>query len=410
MPTKSPYRVAIVCSHPIQYLSPWFRHLARQPELRLTVLYGDDHGVRAGYDPDFDKQLAWDVDLLSGYESIFLRNQSPRPGVGHFFGIFSSDLFRLLEPRSFDAVVIQGWNYALYPAALFFARSADLPVLVRCESVRTADDGYEDRKRSSLRETLKQPLLRRYLGECAAGLAVSTANRRMLLHYGMPPERIFSSPYAVDGERFTLTDEVRQEARRRWRKKLGVSDKTPLLLFVGKLIDVKAPQLLLQAFTAMRARDTAAHLCFCGDGPLRPSLMEAAQRIPEGGVSFPGFVNQSELPSLYAAADALVLPSQRETFGVVVAEAMHAGLPVVVSSGVGCAEDLVSADSGLTFPAGDVEALIDCLTTLCKGDDAAARRAAMARAGQTRIATWTYTEATRGLIAALNALLQDGIR
>lgn len=406
MKAKSPHRVAIVCSHPIQYLSPWFAHLAKQPELRITVLYGDDHGLRAGFDPDFEKELSWDVDLMSGYESIFLRNQSPRPGVGRFFGIVSSDLFALLEPRSFDAVVIQGWNYALYPAALFFARSADLPVLVRCESVRLASD--EARPRSTLREAVKAPILRRYLGECAAGLAVSTANRRMLTHYGMPPERIFSSPYAVDGARFELPDDAKKAARRRWRNKLGVDDDTPLLLFVGKLIDVKAPQLLLQAFTALRARGVAAHLCLCGDGPLRASLTEAARRT--GGVSFPGFVNQAELPSLYAAADGLVLPSHRETFGVVVAEAMHAGLPVVVSSGVGCAEDLVSEASGLQFPAGDVEALIAGLTTLCKGPDASARRTAMGHAGKTRIATWTYTESTQGLIAALNAVLQDGIR
>jgi glycosyltransferase involved in cell wall biosynthesis len=407
VPTKSAYRVAIVCSHPIQYLSPWFRHLAAQPELKLTVLYGDDHGLRAGFDPDFAKEFRWDVDLMSGYESLFLRNQSPRPGVGRFFGIHTTDLFALLEPRGFDAVVIQGWNYALYPLALFFAHTARLPVLLRCESVRlVADPGSA--RRSPLRDILKRPILRRYVGACAAGLAVSAANRRLLLACGMPPERIFSSPYAVDGTRFALDDEARQAARRRWRDRLGVSDDTPLLLFVGKLMPVKAPELLLQAFSALRARGVAAHLSFCGDGPLRESLVLPARRTD--GVSFPGFVNQAELPALYAAADALVLPSHRETFGIVVPEAMHAGLPVVVSSGVGCAEDLVSPTSGLTFPAGDVSALTDCLAALCEGEGARDRRTALARGARARIATWTYTEATQGLIAALNALLQDGIR
>ena len=70
-----------------------------------------------------------------------------------------------------------------------------------------------------------------------------------------------------------------------------------------------------------------------------PTRRAVASRVH--GVHFLGFRNQSELPALYAAADVLCLPSVRETFGLVVSEAMHAGLPVVCSDRVGCTEDLV---------------------------------------------------------------------
>ncbi len=64
-----------------------------------------------------------------------------------------------------------------------------------------------------------------------------------------------------------------------------------------------------------------------------------------------GFVNQQELPSWYAAADTLVLPSDsRETWGLVVNEAMAAGLPVVVSDAAGCSLDLVrEGENGFTY-------------------------------------------------------------
>ena len=403
MSGRAPIRLAIVCSHPIQYLSPWFRHLAAQSELELTVLYGDDHGVRSGFDPEFKKDIRWDVDLLSGYRSLFLRNHAPRPGVGRFFGILSGDLFRHLDPRSFDAVLIQGWNYALYPLALFFAKTARLPVLLRCESVLLQTPSGR-----SHRATLKRALLGRYLSACAAALAVSSANRRLLLHYGLPPARVFSSPYAVDGQRFALPNDERQIARARLRKQLGVAEQTPLLLFSGKLLPVKAPELLLSAFAALRKRGVFAHLCLCGDGPLHEKLRAQAQTI--GDVSFTGFVNQAEMPALYAAADALILPSMRETFGIVVAEAMHADLPVVVSSGVGCAEDLVGPENGLVFPVGDECALLDCLRTLCEGDGAVKRRAALSQGARRRISRWTYAEATAGLLSALHAIFEDGIR
>ena len=79
-----------------------------------------------------------------------------------------------------------------------------------------------------------------------------------------------------------------------------------------------------------------------------------------------GFVNQRELPSWYAAADTLVLPSDsRETCGLVVNEAMAAGLPVVVSDAAGCSPDLVrSGENGFTYACGDVAALTDRLTSI----------------------------------------------
>jgi glycosyltransferase involved in cell wall biosynthesis len=389
------HRVAMVCSHPIQYLSPWFADLAQDSRLQVTVLYGDEHGMRQGFDPGFGKAVRWDVDLGSGYRFVTLKNRAPRPGVGHFFGILNPELLRVLSPRDFDAVVIQGWNYALYPLALAVARWRRLPVLLRCESV-TPRDGC------------KRELLRRYLGACAATLAVSTGNRRLLVSYGVPPERIFFSPYAVDGHRFALPAPERQAARAAWRQRLNIDDAMPLLLFAGKLLPVKAPELLLQAFFALRRLGVKAHLCFCGDGELRRSLEQAATGVPE--VSFVGFLNQTAMPGLYAAADALVLPSH-ETFGMVVLEAMHAGLPVVVSDGVGCAEDLVlphprySQPAGLCFPAGDLDALTGCLRELCEGSAAATVRAALTAGAAPRLASFSYAKATRGLCDALDAIL-----
>ncbi len=394
------FRLAIVCSHPIQYLAPWFAALAAEPQLDVTVLYGDDHGMRAGFEPGFQKTFGWDVDLSAGYRFEILRNQALRPGVDRFWGILSSELFTRLTPQRFDGVLIQGWNYALYPLALLAARRRGLPVLVRCESVQP-------------KTGLKQMLLRRYLASCAAALAISTPNRRLLLHYGVPAERIFFSPYAVDGAHFRLGVGQRQAARRAWRLalRLDAEAATPILLFVGKLVPIKAPELLLEAFLALRRLGIFAHLVFCGDGPLRNSLEQAASAAGPfaSDVSFLGFVNQAELPTLYAAADVLILPSLRETFGVVVAEAMHAGLPVVVADSVGCAEDLVrpaqtAPPAGLCFAAKDAAALLQCLRELCEGPQAQNRRAVLAAGARVRIAHWNYAAATHGLLQALTSL------
>ena len=408
------YRVAMVCSHAIQYLVPWFVHASGHPRLDLTVLLGDEHGLRAAHDPEFGQAFRWDVDLDTGYRRVLLRNQAPRPGVGPFFGVASLDVFKELTRARYDAVVIQGWNYALYPLALLAARRAGLPVLMRAESaLLPADLGAAAPAAGPgpvqrLRQLAKEAVLRRYLGACAGALAVSSGNRRLLLHYGLPPERIFLSPYAVDGKRFALPAASRKAARQALRTQLGLggAPEVPLLLYCGKLIPVKAPQLLLAAFFALRDAGTPAVLALVGDGPLRGELAAWTRSHAVPDVHFLGFKNQSELPALYAAADALVLPSERETFGVVVIEALSAGLPVIAADGVGCAEDLVLADqTGLTFPRGDLPALTRCLHALCTGAAGTARRHKLAAGARARAATWTYAEATAGLVQALDALL-----
>lgn len=416
MPSR--HRVAICASHPIQYLAPWFAQLAQEPRIDLTVLYGSlDGQARAASDRDFGQAVRWDVDLLSGYRFVELPSHSLRPGLDRFFGVASLDLFRRLRRDRFDAVVILGWNYALYPLALAASLSAGIPVILRGDSVRYVDADEVEADSEGLvraRLSLKTWTLRRYIGQCAAALAVSSGNRRLLRHYGVSDDKIFFAPYAVDSNRFQLTESEYCESRRDVRAGLGVSDDVPLLLFCGKLSAVKSPSLLLSAYARLRASGLRAHLAFCGDGALRSQLQARVEREAISDVHFLGFRNQAELPRLYAAADALVIPSEREAFAMVVPEAMLAGLPVVASDRVGCVEDLVrDGETGLCFPSGHEDRLLGCLTKLCDPSSGRGLRRKLGDAGRERMKTWTYAQTTEGLLAALDAVCRhryDAVR
>jgi glycosyltransferase involved in cell wall biosynthesis len=94
-----------------------------------------------------------------------------------------------------------------------------------------------------------------------------------------------------------------------------------------------------------------------GDGPQRREC-EAAVRESRLPIRFAGFLNQSEIVRAYVATDAVVLPSEGETWGLVVNEAMACGKPALVSDRVGCGPDLVSpGETGFVFPFGNVQAL-----------------------------------------------------
>ena len=119
-----------------------------------------------------------------------------------------------------------------------------------------------------------------------------------------------------------------------------------------------------------------------------------------------GFLDQAALGRAYAAADCLVLPSTSETWGLVVNEALATGLPAIVSSGVGCAPDLVTPGvTGEVFPCGDVGSLASALARV---RDRLASRRDFTAACRARAATHSFAAATAGLVEACRAVAGRG--
>jgi glycosyltransferase involved in cell wall biosynthesis len=143
---------------------------------------------------------------------------------------------------------------------------------------------------------------------------------------------------------------------------------------------------------------------FVGSGELEVALRESAAKLAVPAF-FTGFKNQSELPACYAAADALVLPSQSETWGLVVNEAMACGLPAVVSDVIGCVPDLIDEGAtGYAFPAGNPAALAGRLLQL------AALRAAghdFAPALAAKLKVYSLENAVRGTLAAVESVAKS---
>ena len=142
---------------------------------------------------------------------------------------------------------------------------------------------------------------------------------------------------------FDLTAEARARLRTAARERLEIRDTDYLILFSGKLSERKGPDLLLRAVRSLppeiRSRLTVA---FLGSGELEAALQQLAGVPPKVDTRFLGFQNQTQLSPYYHAADLLVLPSRHsETWGLVVNEALHHGVPCVVSEAVGCAPDLI---------------------------------------------------------------------
>ena len=147
-------------------------------------------------------------------------------------------------------------------------------------------------------------------------------------------------------------------------------------------------------------------MVMAGSGELEQELRAFCTAHALDNVVFTGFVNQSELPALYAASDVFVLPSEHEPWGLAVNEAMCASLPVVVSREVGCVADLVrDGVNGYTPAAGDIEGLARALRRLIE-DEGLRRR--QGQASLARILQWGYQQCLEGIRSALAGLQSRG--
>ncbi|MEY4269901.1 MAG: hypothetical protein RLZZ58_1117, partial [Pseudomonadota bacterium] len=159
---------------------------------------------------------------------------------------------------------------------------------------------------------------------------------------------------------------------------------------------------LIGAARLLKDRGLDCHVILAGAGEMEAALREQAAENPDLSIHFPGFFNQSEVPKLLAACDIFVLPSQAEPWGLIVNEAMCAGLPIVASEEIGSVVDLIRPGiNGATFPATDVAALAAAIEPMLRDADV---RRAMGDASRAIISAWNYDCCVDGLRAALRAL------
>jgi glycosyltransferase involved in cell wall biosynthesis len=118
-------------------------------------------------------------------------------------------------------------------------------------------------------------------------------------------------------------------------------------------------------------------LVFVGDGPVRADLAQRARRIGSGIVKLYGWVHRERIAEFYALAEALILPTHSDTWGLVVNEAMACSLPIIASDAAGCVPDLVhEGKNGFTFRPRDIEGLAQAMQSFCRQPGLAARMGA----------------------------------
>ncbi|QVL33775.1 glycosyltransferase family 4 protein [Telmatocola sphagniphila] len=291
----------------------------------------------------------------------------------------------LLTEINPDVLAIAGWGDRGMLAAFRWGLNNRKPMLVM------SDSQEKDEPRKWHKEWVKRQLLKGF----PAGLVAGSPHREYLAQLGIPKDRIFLGYDVVDNAYFQQSvSAAQQNPELRPRLQLPAE----YFLACGRFIPKKNFEFLIRAYAAFRkSTDSPCDLVLLGDGPLRDRLMACAQQLSvENHVHFPGFQQYPQLPAYYAFAKAFILPSSHyEQWGLVVNEAMAAGLPVLVSNICGCAPDLVrEGENGFQFSPQEVNPLAHQLQRLATDEEL---RQKMGERSREIIAQWSPAQFSQSL-------------
>lgn len=388
-------RIGFLTSHPFQYAAPLYAFLNRSHDIEPVALYLTDFSLRGARDKQFGRAITWDVDLLQGYEHHFVGKQWRTAEPYGFWALKGDGLLKRFAELQLDALVVHGHNYLAMLQAILSGRRLGIPVFYKGETHLLLS-------RSRGKAIARKPLMGALYAHLSGFLAISKRNRDFYLELGVPSERIFHYPYTVDNQRFDEASRLTPDQRNALLTSLGLTPGIPVVTFASKFMPRKHPGDVIEAAEILRKRGVSLQLLFVGAGELDDEIRTLAATYSDLKVVFAGFRNQSELPQILGASDVFVLPSEDEPFGLIVNEAMCAGLPIVAAEEIGCVPDLVLQDeNGRTFEARDVAGLADALEPMLRD---ASLRAAMSRKSCAIMAGWSFDQNLSGLRSALQSV------
>jgi glycosyltransferase involved in cell wall biosynthesis len=286
------------------------------------------------------------------------------------------DVWRALDDISPDVLVVNGWGHLESRASLAWCKKRGR------SAVLLSDSSYEDAPRVWYKELYKKWLVR----GCRSAFVAGTPQARYAERLGIPREHIFHpGSCVVDNDYWAARSKEARAAAAELRKKFALPEQ--YFLCVARYIPKKNVPFLVRSYARYRSEAGAGAfgLVLCGSGPEETAVCEAISELSlEGSVKLAGFRQIDELPVFHGLASCFIMPSSgNEQWGLVVNEAMASGLPVLVSSRCGCAEDLVREGvNGYTFDPDDESELAKLMLEIQNAD----KRRAMGRESRRIIA------------------------
>ena len=334
-------RIGVITPTPTPYRDLLWNAVASQSGIDLHVYYCASGTADRPWAVSWPRRFSWEI----------LPGKSVMPNGASYC---NPTMWRRLNAGKHDYLILGGYNHVTMLCAVAYARMHRVPYALMCET-------HLGSPKHAWRSAVKGPVVKYILRHASACFPTGVLARKYLEHYGAAPDRMYAVPNSPDLNALVDLAARLSPSRAETRRSFGLDD-SPVVLFVGRLIDLKRPEVLLKACRMVFAEEPG-QVVIVGDGPKRGDLERVAEELGiRKRTRFVGWKEPSQLIEWYSVSDLFVLPSCSETWGVVVLEALACGLPVVISDRVGSHPDVINCrEVGTVVPVDDVAELASAI-------------------------------------------------
>ena len=367
-------KIGFLVAHPTQFEGPFFQFAARDHKHLIRVIYSDPDCLQELFDPELGTKVSWGIDLLSGYSYELMPKRKRMRW-----------LLKDISGQKYDLLIINGYSRSEYLLAAVVAKLKGTPAALRLDSVAFG-------KASAAKRRVRQIgflALKRFFQHF---FAIGSRTIEYLEDQGVKRDRISVFSYAVDADYFRVKSCLTTETQNVIRERYGIDAASRIILSVTKFNQRESPWDLIKAYCSMPENNSC--LLLIGDGEQRTALEEYARGRRNRQIIFTGYIPYQDLPRFYGIADVFVHAVGHEPWGVSVNEALACGLPVIASSTVGAAYDLISQRAnGAIYEAGNPNDLRDKLKQILSY-----RREDVRFENERVLSVWNYETSWRNVL------------
>lgn len=338
-------KVLFLVNLPSAYRVDFFCELGKYCE--LTVLFELQHAE--------DRDEKWHANVETcHFNAIFLK-----PLIKRTSEAFCPGVIKYLNQKKYDIIIVGGYSTLTGLLAISYLKMKRIPFVLNC------DGGFVRESEGKLNYAVKKFFI------CSAErwLSPGEVADEYLVYYGANREKILHYPFTSVKESDVLQNVLDSDQKKEYRNKLGLSTDKKVCLYVGSLIPRKGFDILTEA---LKEVDVNVQLVVVGGYPSDEYVNMADCCIKSNknvSIEFVDFKTKEELKDYYYAADLFILPTREDIWGLVINEAMAAGLPLITTDNCGAGMELLRREPHAIVAVGNVEALQSEISFVLKDDD-----------------------------------------
>lgn len=328
-------KVLFITNCPSPYRVKFFNELSKH--CQLTVAFEMEIAK--------NRNVEWKTKEQNAFRAVFLKNHLKKEE-----GAFCYEVKRYIKEFRNDIIIVGGYSTPTGMFSIIYMRSHGIPFILNSDGGMIKSDSF-----------IKRAVKMFFISAASYWLSTGENCTKYLVHYGADKERIYRYPFTSIREK--EIGGVTKERQQILRERLGIIEQN-MILFVGSFIYRKGLDILLEA---CRNFENTAVVLVGGD--------DISEFVSEKDTEYKchiyieGFKSEKEVKKYYQAADVFVLPTREDIWGLVVNEAMAAGLPVITTDQCGAGLEMVrNGENGYLIPADNADELTKRLKELLCND------------------------------------------